>query len=71
MGTVNVGYAGIPAENLAGYLKLHASGDHAPRRDPGFYSLHRNEPEGEVEAMRAAAKDLDEMIATWAPAKTS
>jgi len=54
-------------ENLAGYLesdKPLAITRHG--QTLGFYiPAQRRSPKAELEGMRAAAKDLDEMIASW------
>jgi len=66
MGTVKVGMREF-RENLAGYLE--AGTPLAIMRHGetlGFYiPAQKRNRKAEVEAMRAAAKDLDEMIASW------
>jgi hypothetical protein len=60
-------------ENLAGYLesdKPPAITRHG--ETVGFYiPAQKRSPKAELQAMRAAAKDLDEMIASWWAAATS
>ena len=60
-------------ENLAGYLESGrplAIMRHGETL--GYYiPVHKRSRKAELEAMRAAAKDLDGMIATWGPVRTS
>jgi len=51
----------------AGTRSGHAFGDHAARGDARFlYPRQKAKPEGRTGGYaRAAAKDLDEMIASW------
>jgi antitoxin (DNA-binding transcriptional repressor) of toxin-antitoxin stability system len=60
-------------ENLAEYLesgKPLAITRHGETL--GFYCpAQKRSRTAELEAMRAAAKDLDEMIASWGPVKTN
>jgi hypothetical protein len=66
METVKIGIREF-RENLAGYLESDrplAITRHGETL--GFYiPAQRRSRKAELEAMRAAAKDLDEMIATW------
>lgn len=66
METVKVGIREF-RENLAGYLESGtplAIMRHGETL--GFYiPAHKRNRRAELEAMRAAAKDLDEMIASW------
>jgi antitoxin (DNA-binding transcriptional repressor) of toxin-antitoxin stability system len=66
METVKIGIREL-RENLAGYLesdKPLAITRHGETL--GFYiPAQKRSRKAEVEAMRAAAKDLDEMIASW------
>ena len=66
MGTVKVGMREF-RENLAGYLE--AGTPLAIMRHGetlGYYiPAQKRNRKAELEAMRAAAKDLDEMIASW------
>jgi antitoxin (DNA-binding transcriptional repressor) of toxin-antitoxin stability system len=54
-------------ENLAGYLESGKSLAITRRGETlGFYiPAQKRSRKAELEAMRAAAKDLDEMIASW------
>ena len=66
MGTVKIGIREF-RENLAGYLESGtplAITRHGETL--GFYiPAQKRSRKAELEAMRAAAKDLDEMIASW------
>lgn len=66
MGTVKIGIREF-RENLAGYLESGtplAITRHGETL--GFYiPAQKRDRKAELEAMRAAAKDLDEMIASW------
>ena len=66
MGTVKIGMREF-RENLAGYLE---SGTPLAIMRHGetlglYIPAQKRNRKAEVEAMRAAAKDLDEMIASW------
>jgi len=54
-------------ENLAGYLESGKPFAITRRGETlGFYvPARKRNRKGEIEAMRAAAKELDEMIASW------
>ena len=66
MGTVKVGIRDF-RENLAGYLESNeplAIMRHG--ETIGYYiPARKHDRDAEIAAMRAAAKDLDEMIASW------
>jgi hypothetical protein len=66
METVKVGIRDF-RENLAGYLESGAPLAIMRRGETiGFYiPAQKRSRKAELEAMRAAAKDLDEMIASW------
>jgi antitoxin (DNA-binding transcriptional repressor) of toxin-antitoxin stability system len=66
MGTVKVGMREF-RENLAGYLEAGTPLAIMRHGDTlGFYiPAQKRNRKAELEAMRAAAKDLDEMIASW------
>lgn len=66
MGTVKIGIREF-RENLAGYLEAGRSLAITRHGETlGFYiPAQKRSRKAALEAMRAAAKDLDEMIASW------